>query len=376
MNKINKKYFYSILLGATFLSHSVVFAGASAHAGAFLDHFEEMFATLDHRQQSLLVKKPISLDVFEGTPNLPACGFQNFRQSFNDGVFSAETTFPKDCPAGREVADRSNSYTWNQNNTNALGLAIVLGRPHTLRRFLGVVENPNSLDLSITVFRQQGSLAHVALDPFFPDCGVFSPLDSYLETIDILGRKGVNFNSIPLCPYYTYRNPPLVCQRSMERGIRSFPEIMGVYLRARALLYGADPRIGGSSFSLLLREGTEEHLFTQGRIMKQTLAYYCERLLAGEGQYVRMIPAVKERLGETARYHGFPLERFEEFSERTQRLRAKIENRREEIGEILSPESRAGKRRSDHLNGIVRGLESELASVNRHWNRFYKKTQK
>ena len=85
MSKINRKYFYSVLLGATFLSHSVVFAGASARATAFLDRFEEMFSTLDRRQQKAAVQKPIALAIFEETSNGSAVSAENFRQSFKDG---------------------------------------------------------------------------------------------------------------------------------------------------------------------------------------------------------------------------------------------------------------------------------------------------
>lgn len=123
--------------------------------------------------------------------------------------------------------------------TNALALSICLGDRETLSMALGCVPDVNAEPTFAWGYRQQFSLAHMALAPFFPYCEHI-PERTRLLIVDCLGERGADFNTMIAG---VYNNPPLACAQGMGHrwGEVSDP------LRVRALMWGADPRIVGSS---------------------------------------------------------------------------------------------------------------------------------
>ena len=123
---------------------------------------------------------------------------------------------------------------------NTLALAIGAGNRWLVEKFLSVVEDVNSEDLYVWGYRQKYNLAHVALDPLSMFRSDVADLGSHLAIIDMLARKGADFNWIPKGGY---ENPPLSAGEPRGSSSKYIND-----LRARALLYGADPCLGGSSF--------------------------------------------------------------------------------------------------------------------------------
>ena len=124
---------------------------------------------------------------------------------------------------------------------NTLSLAIRLGYIRMVEKFLKVEKlDINSDELYIWGYRQLYSIAHVALDPT-EYCDDSVPLYRRLSIIDLIAEMGANFDWVP--PFGAYNNPPL--SAGEPRGSHS--QHMDA-LRARALLWGADPCLKGSSF--------------------------------------------------------------------------------------------------------------------------------
>lgn len=129
--------------------------------------------------------------------------------------------------------------------TNPLALAIVVADTNKLEKFLRCVENINDDRLAVWGYRQPYTLAHLALDPTHPlgcvDWVGDVPLGKRLKVVDLLAQKKANFNHI--IPKHPYLNPPLAAGIPEGRPFKHYQA-----LQARALLYGADPKIKGSCF--------------------------------------------------------------------------------------------------------------------------------
>lgn len=136
---------------------------------------------------------------------------------------------------------------------NVLALVISQAKTELLQKFLSVVEDINSPLFAVYGYRQEYTLAHVALDPhgvggygpFAAELKGELPLEKRLEIIDMLAQKGLDFNGNHASGSY-YVNPPLAA--GQPRGDHSGPRQK--QSRIRAFLYGADPLIWGSSFTM------------------------------------------------------------------------------------------------------------------------------
>lgn len=122
------------------------------------------------------------------------------------------------------------------NQTNPLALAISLGKRNLVSKFLSVVEDVNDKALVVWGYRQIYTLPHVALDPRYPEVSQNVPLEDRLEIIDELAKKGADFNKI--IKWGGYKNPPLAAGDSSSFHLEDVLDP----LRARALLYGAEPK--------------------------------------------------------------------------------------------------------------------------------------
>ncbi len=142
---------------------------------------------------------------------------------------------------------------WSYDNkTHPLAIAISTANRRLTEKFLGVVPDVNAEELYVWGFRQPYNMAHLVLDPQFPpNKNSNSDLAALLEIIDLLAKMGANLNFIKTdC---LYENPPLSAGHPSGRQISIASD-----LQARAILYGADPQLEGSSFhGLRLDAGSE-----------------------------------------------------------------------------------------------------------------------
>jgi hypothetical protein len=137
-----------------------------------------------------------------------------------------------------------------KNRTHALGLAICAGDESRVQKFLSVVKNPKDVSLLVGGFRQLYNMAHLAVDPIWPRA-IAADRNARLRIISHVALAGfeLNFGAGPtiLKEQYGlntgakfYWNPPLYVSDGSILNEQEF-------YKARLMLYGADPRIGGSS---------------------------------------------------------------------------------------------------------------------------------
>lgn len=143
------------------------------------------------------------------------------------------------------VVDGVEIKTENIDKTNLLMLAINHGYATIVAKLLRHIDDVNDPRLSAWGYRQ----------PYFPTHMILAPpmltsvcLKDRLTIVDLLGQKGADFNIRPghfgTC---LYDNPPLIVP--MLTSTHANPDVEK--LMARALLYGADPSVKGSSGTLV-----------------------------------------------------------------------------------------------------------------------------
>lgn len=185
-------------------------------------------------------------------------------------------------------------------------MATSRGRADLVHKFLPVIPNVNAPELTSWGYRQPYFLTHMSLDPQYPRAARIVPLKDRLSMVDLLGDAGADFNLV--CHPQVYTNPPLAAGESSGRPL----DIM-CQLRARALLYGADPKIKGSSFSGLRIDSWDKN------VVDLALDYYIERAKAGA--ILRPVKEVMNSLKQLAIQRGFNLK------ERVQKINMVIEQR-------------------------------------------------
>ncbi len=130
----------------------------------------------------------------------------------------------------------------NYDKSTPLSLAVALGKVNLVKKFLTVVDDINADELTCWGYRQPYTLAHLALDPQYPSRSDAS-LSDRLEIIDLIAEKGADFDRIIGHGYLgIYENPPLAAGCPSGHELKDYE-----CFRARALLYGADPSLWGSS---------------------------------------------------------------------------------------------------------------------------------
>lgn len=134
-----------------------------------------------------------------------------------------------------------NKRELNINKTHPLALAIVLGDESAVTKFTTVIDDVNDPELAVWGYRQPYTLAHLVLDPAYPNCCYNDvPLSTRLAILIRFGQLGLNFNKIydeGLIGVST--NPPLLLKEVSHRGDDR--------LQAYALFFGADPSQNGST---------------------------------------------------------------------------------------------------------------------------------
>lgn len=182
----------------------------------------------------------------------------------------------------------------NFNKTNPLMLAISLGDIGRVSKFLTVVDNVNDDLFTAWGYRQPYYVSHMALDPHYPSEEKVS-LSTRLAIITLLGEKGADFNKLPgFFRTGIYDNPPLIV-----------PGLDGSHtndetdkLMARALLFGADPLVQGSSSSLVCINPTPDRpIGTFGGQANRLceIAFDDYFVLDRQGVRMRLAPSIKAK---------------------------------------------------------------------------------
>lgn len=249
---------------------------------------------------------------------------------------------------------------YNASKTTPLSLAISLGKVHLVEEFLKVVSNVNDTRLTAWGHCQPYTLAHMALHPHYPKASQPVPLEDKLAIIDLLGKKGANFNAI-LKPDQAdvyegvYLNPPLAAgSLAGVNTTETYP------LQARALLYGADPNLHGSSFAgVSLKWST----FDRNNLIRQCLKQYLEKV--SQGEMISPLPIVLTHLKDLAKETGFDLEEKVAQLKVLPRLTARKEENDIKITELKPQKTKKSKRKLEALGNIQQELEREIAQLNK-----------
>ena len=187
----------------------------------------------------------------------------------------------------------------NVEKTTPLSLAVSLGQKDLVARWLEPVDNINDLKHTSWSYRQPVHPLGQALDPEHPVYNPFVPLEDRLEIIDLLAAKGANFNA--MLPESLYNNPAIAAgePRGWGGGMRVGQDA----LRVRALLYGADPTLKGTSYnpSILTHDLRKNdfvaELHTQEKHLMQKVANHSALI-------VRRHPEVSYALGRAFQKEG------------------------------------------------------------------------
>ncbi|APD50408.1 hypothetical protein [Francisella hispaniensis] len=168
--------------------------------------------------------------------------------------------------------------------SNALALAIASGDVKKTKKFSQVILYINfDVLASSPGYRKLAGLPHIAVNPI-EQLKIFdneAKLDSayvkrMLEIIDLLAQRGANFNMSGKVNYnghsYIYNNTPLVYAESVSSHYSSDLKKLQYELMARAILYGADPKLYGLE-GLRLNEYSKEDL---KNLKPLILKYYTE----------------------------------------------------------------------------------------------------
>ncbi|MBK2357812.1 hypothetical protein [Francisella hispaniensis] len=139
--------------------------------------------------------------------------------------------------------------------SNALALAIASADIQKTQKFLQVIDDVNDKKLVSSGYRQLVGLPHIAVNPL-RQLKIFdkqAKLDSdyvkrMLKIIDVLAQYDANFNMLNCENYYgyVYNNTPLV-HAELVSSIYSFNSNLQYQLMTRAILYGADPELSGTT---------------------------------------------------------------------------------------------------------------------------------
>jgi hypothetical protein len=145
-----------------------------------------------------------------------------------------------------KVTLKDNTKILNYNKANILVIAICKANVGIVRKLLTVVDDVNDPELTGWGYRQPFMPAHFALDPnYYLSSYRDSSIRDIITIIDMLASKGADFNMIIRHSYPgIYHNPPLTAGSLNNHN--DLPTRLK--LQARALVYGADPELRGSSF--------------------------------------------------------------------------------------------------------------------------------
>ena len=269
------------------ISISMICGAQEARAGIWDDYLAQVEGEFDRastpQKKYEIISSPFNREHLRGLKSVSEIDPVKLRQDVGKGAFSFHTS------EGKEKL--------NVNKMTALNLAISLGNVSVVRNFLSVVSDINADELTSWGYRQPYYPAHFALHPEYPSSSTPNS-GAQLEIIDLLAEKGADFNTIfPHREIGVYLNPPLSAGGSS--GSVKYEDKNR--LQARALLYGANPELRGSSFC-----GVE--LIYRSRVYapvtKNTLLYYYEVVKARGIASVCPHPVMMSMLEEYSRSIG------------------------------------------------------------------------
>jgi len=156
---------------------------------------------------------------------------------------TAEADFDRSAVAGRLaiISRPINLYRLNPEHykkPHPLSLAICMGDVKLVEKFLTVVTDINSSDLDIRGWRQDYTMAHLTLHPFFPYFDV--DIANRLSIIDLVANKSAHFNLIRSSGNYGWH--PMYDDLVFANDLPNHEERK--LLLTRALLYGGEPTAG------------------------------------------------------------------------------------------------------------------------------------
>lgn len=213
---------------------------ASSSYNTILEQVDRDFGQATTREEKFsLISRPMNRNYVASLSEGTSIDFQQ--------LYSLQKTHPAD-----RISER----------THALALAVNAADERRVQQFLGVVDNPLDISLLVGGFRQPYNMLHLVLDPVWPQ-RFGGSIKARLKIIDLLAAKGFDPNFIPgptnMMKTYNldvgarfYWNPPLVGY-TVHGNYNSQDTQDLLKLRARLLLRGANPALGGSSFYSIIK---------------------------------------------------------------------------------------------------------------------------
>ncbi|OJX11694.1 MAG: hypothetical protein BGO77_07165 [Caedibacter sp. 37-49] len=324
-------------------------AKSSSIYDQYLDLVENEFDRTEGQQNKyLIVTRPINNEYLAYLTN-----FKDLDEKKLTEGLSKDLKEIKDCPI-------PTFFFENTEKTTPISMAVSLGKASLVQKFLSVIDDVNSDHCLAWGYRQPYTLAHMALDPQYPLAKAFVSKEDRLAIVDALAQKKADFNLI--AKTHDYRNPPLAAGEASGRELREISS----FLRARALLHGADPELCGSSFfGVILKYKFSP--YKNMEITKVCLKQYLEKISLGE--FVSPLPKVLAHLKQAANEAGFDLEervaQLKTFSLEREKFNARRQEIEVKITNLRSQRTKRAKRKVLHLQNVKQELEQALTKLER-----------
>ncbi len=228
----------------------------------YLNGVERSFDAAPPGSRYAIVAKPLNREYLRNLSNIEELDEKLLTEGVGEGT----------------IAD-ANEENINYKKTNAFQLAVSLGRDVLVEKFLSVIPDLQDDHLTAWGYRQPYSPAHMAVNPVFPYKHTV-PLENRLRIIDLLAENRCDFNvgvsnkHNGVYQIGVYTNQPLWAAGNCDWCV---PQNILPQLRARAMIYGADPKMGvtGLEYLRVAPEGF------YSLILGFTLDYFVERAAHG-----------------------------------------------------------------------------------------------
>ncbi len=332
-------------------------AKSSSIYDQYLDLVENEFDRTEGQQNKyLIVTRPINNEYLDRLKNLKDLD----EKKLTEGL-SKDLKEIKDCLS-------PTFFFGNTEKTTPISIAVSLGKASLVQKFFSVIDDVNSDHCLAWGYRQPYTLAHMALDPQYPLAKAFVSKEDRLAIVDALAQKKADFNRIART--HDYRNPPLAAGEPSGRELREISS----FLRARALLHGADPELGGSSFFGVTLKYAHSP-YKSNNLTQECLKQYLEKISLGE--FVSPLPKVLAHLKQAAHEAGFDLDervtQLKTFALEREKLNARRQKIDVEITNLKSQQTKLAKRKVRHLQNVKQELEQALTKLERTTLRLLRK---
>jgi len=317
--------------------------------GDYLAQIEDKFDRASTPQKQYdIISEPVNREYLYFLKSISEINPVALRQNVGKGALSYHTS------EGKEKL--------NCDKMTALNLAISLGNVSAVRKFLSVVSDVNVDELTAWGYRQPYYPAHFALHPDYPRAKK-QDQTAQLEIIDMLAEKGADFNKIFRHKEMgVYLNPPL--SAGQPSGGVSYNNMES--LRARAMLFGANPGLQGSSFYGIEFKGKSSFYL----VTKYALQYYCEVVKNKGLNSMHPYPTVMEVLQEYSKSIGFDLEGFQNSAKKIAKLDNQIAKREDEIAKFKDQKTKKARAKVRHLENVKAELERDRKKSSQSLKKF------